>query len=150
MVKTVFFKAGSDMVMSFAKAFGSEAGKKPFAKKEKEKVTMSLNEARKFVDCVFEEHDWEIFHENVSNASEYITRLAKVAGITGVAYLTLPVIAGAATYGTLGASVSGLVYTATNIVVITGGVCGGVYVKNKKGAMLYNNRKDITNDQIYE
>ena len=127
-----------DFVKSFTRASGTEVGKqvgKLGTRQEKERIEL-LKIIKETTEIVSNEHDWDVIDKNLHNAGQYIEAIIPAVATTFVAYVTIPVVMGAASFALIGTGVSAIVYTASNGMVLAGGaykiVDNVMDVKSKK------------------
>ena len=87
-------KAGMELVGTFVKTVGLEAGKRVIngkPQKPKENHLTTIKEVKESVEIVNCSYDWEAIECNVDKVSEYAKLLAPVAGATMAGFFFLPV-----------------------------------------------------------
>ena len=88
-------KAGMELVGTFVKTVGLEAGKRVIngkPQKPKENHLTEIKEVKESVEIVNCSYDWEAIECNVDKVSEYAKLLAPVAGATMAGFFFFPVL----------------------------------------------------------
>ena len=125
MSKLALGKIFVELMGTYAKSFGTEAGKKIANGKGQKPGGLNLDKvkaAEEAVSMIDHHYKWENIDENVARVSDYVIQLTPVVGLTGLAWLTLPVITGATTFAIAGSAASSMVYSITNGAVFVFGV----------------------------
>lgn len=144
-------KMGTDLLLaaakSFGNAFGGEAGKYPFTKKQNNNRNKSWTDSAIKLTAVCEkEYNRQAIDSNLMYCANYAKKLIPIAGVTFGMYVTLPVLVGATTFATFGATASMTAYTLTNYSVIA----GGLYKASEKVLKMNNHRKINQNECMDE
>ena len=94
-----------------------------------------------------EDYDWDAININLNNCTRYLRKTALIVGGTAVAYVLVPPLLAAGAAATIGFAGSALVYTATNVAVLTGGTVAEVTSIHKISSELIS-KKEKRNEFI--
>lgn len=114
----------AEFAKSFAKTGGTEVAKRvgKLGTEQVSQKSVQMCEVQEGIEIVSKEYDWENIDRNVHNTSAYIKAVVPCAVMTIGGFVAVPVVASAAAFAVLGTGVSVAVYTASNVLVIAGGV----------------------------
>ncbi len=151
-------KLGSHFFIEMAKKSGANCGNNKFNRdphKKELSIAQQSSIAGGTVKFITSKHDWDEIDANALGVSKYVELLAPVAATTVVAYMTLPVVSGAATFALLGTGASTVAYIVSNVGVLVGGAYAGgkrvaKNIKPKRGKDGAIHLDDIPSDSVYK
>ena len=113
----------TDLLRAVLRASGTELGKRAgkIGTEQEKRKSVQIGEIKASAELISKEYDWNIIDSNLHNAGSYLKAIIPVAAGTFIAYVTLPVLAGAGTFAFVGTGASTTVYMISNGAVIAGG-----------------------------